>query len=54
MLFRSRAADILRRWDEFRPKFVKVFPRDFRRALSQLDEAERRVAEAKLMPAGCA
>jgi glutamate synthase (NADPH/NADH) len=39
--------------DEFEatlPQFVKIMPKDFRRALSQLDEQERARVEAKLMP----
>jgi len=39
----ARAAELLDRWDEALPKFVKVMPRDYRRALQQLD-AEREEA----------
>ncbi|HEB91393.1 MAG TPA: glutamate synthase large subunit [Deltaproteobacteria bacterium] len=31
-----RAEDILRKWDTFAPKFVKVFPREYRAALEEL------------------
>jgi glutamate synthase (NADPH/NADH) large chain len=37
----KRARDILARWDHYLPKFVKVMPTDFRRALSAA-EAEAR------------
>ncbi|MGE4650416.1 MAG: glutamate synthase subunit alpha, partial [Myxococcota bacterium] len=30
----DRAEDVLRKWDTYAPKFVKVFPRDYKRALS--------------------
>ncbi|MCX7717289.1 MAG: glutamate synthase large subunit [Candidatus Sumerlaeaceae bacterium] len=46
----TRAASILDHWDEMLPMFVKVMPKDFRRALGQLDEEERAQAEAKLLP----
>jgi glutamate synthase (NADPH/NADH) large chain len=31
----KRAGEILDRWEDFLPKFVKVMPREFRRALEQ-------------------
>ncbi len=34
------AAQILRAWDEYLPKFVKVMPHDYKRALKELAEAE--------------
>ncbi len=34
------AARILRAWDEYLPKFVKVMPHDYKRALAELAEAE--------------
>jgi glutamate synthase domain-containing protein 2/glutamate synthase domain-containing protein 3 len=38
---RSRRADeILRKWGSFAPKFVKVFPKDYKRALADRIEAE--------------
>jgi glutamate synthase domain-containing protein 3 len=44
------AQRILNDFDAYVKKFVKVMPRDFRRALQQLDEEERARAEAKLVP----
>jgi len=32
----AQAKRILERWDEYRPKFVKVFPHEYRRALGEL------------------
>ncbi len=38
---RSETADkILRKWDKFAPKFVKVMPQDYKRALAELAKAE--------------
>ena len=38
---RSKKADeILRKWDDYAPKFVKVFPRDYKRALGDRIAAE--------------
>nr|MCS5637393.1 hypothetical protein [Myxococcota bacterium] len=41
-LTRSRRADdILRKWEKLAPKFVKVFPREYKQALADLaQEAE--------------
>jgi glutamate synthase domain-containing protein 3 len=36
----TRADDVLRKWNTFAPKFVKVFPRDYKRALSDRIAAE--------------
>jgi glutamate synthase domain-containing protein 3 len=36
----ERADDILRKWDGFAPKFVKVFPKDYKRALNDRIQAE--------------
>ena len=33
-----RAAEILEKWSQYRPKFVKVFPREYRRALAELGQ----------------
>jgi len=33
-----RAAEILEKWAQYRPKFVKVFPREYRRALAELGQ----------------
>jgi glutamate synthase domain-containing protein 2/glutamate synthase domain-containing protein 1/glutamate synthase domain-containing protein 3 len=32
----ARADDILRKWNTFAPRFVKVFPREYKRALAEL------------------
>jgi glutamate synthase (NADPH/NADH) large chain len=39
-----RAAEVLERWGEYRPRFVKVFPKEYRRALGELAAAQRKVA----------
>jgi len=39
----KRAAEILANWAQYRPRFVKVFPREYRRALAEL-AAKTRVA----------
>ena len=44
----ARAKSILEQWDEVLPRFVKVMPTDYRRALTNLAEAERRPAELEL------
>jgi len=36
----KRADDVLRKWDAMAPKFVKVFPQDYKRALSERIAAE--------------
>jgi glutamate synthase (ferredoxin) len=36
----ERADDVLRKWDDFAPKFVKVFPKDYKRALGDRIQAE--------------
>ena len=35
-----RAAEILENWDEYRPKFVKVMPTEYRRALAEIEAAQ--------------
>ena len=35
-----RAEDVLRKWDTYAPKFVKVFPREYREALQKFSETE--------------
>jgi glutamate synthase (ferredoxin) len=49
----ARAWEILALWEENAPKFVKVMPKDYRRVLEALNEAESRglVGEAALMAA---
>ena len=34
----ARARDILDNWDDYRPKFVKVMPVEYRRALKEMEE----------------
>ncbi len=36
----TRAAEILANWDDYRPKFVKVMPTEYRRALLEIEEAQ--------------
>ena len=36
----KRAQDILADWDTYLPKFLKVMPTEFRRALNELADAE--------------
>jgi len=38
-----RAAEILEKWPQYRAKFVKVFPKEYRRALGEL-AAHKKVA----------
>jgi glutamate synthase domain-containing protein 3 len=40
----AQAKRVLERWNEFRPKFVKVFPNEYRRALGELAAKGRRIA----------
>ena len=40
----AQAKRILERWTEYRPKFVKVFPSEYRRALGELAVKQRRLA----------
>jgi len=40
----ARARQILERWSEYRGKFVKVFPHEYRRALGELAAKQRRLA----------
>jgi len=44
----ARARSVLERWDELLPRFVKVMPTDYRRALTDLAEAKRGPAEPEL------
>ena len=46
----AAAKRVMDRWDEMLTRFVKVYPKDYRHALNQMDEEERHAAEAKLMP----
>ena len=40
----SRAREILERWAHDRPRFVKVFPKEYRRALGEMGAAGRKAA----------
>jgi glutamate synthase domain-containing protein 3 len=40
----ARAKEILDSWTAWRGKFVKVFPHEYRRALSELAEKQRKIA----------
>ncbi|MEI7632650.1 MAG: glutamate synthase large subunit [bacterium] len=46
----ARARMILDRWDDSVRRFVKVMPREYRRALAQLEKEEQADLEARLMP----
>jgi glutamate synthase (NADPH/NADH) large chain len=39
-----RAREILDDWSSYRPRFVKVFPKEYRRALQELEAAGRKAA----------
>jgi glutamate synthase (NADPH/NADH) large chain len=39
-----RAADILQNWAQYRPRFVKVFPKEYRRALGELASHKKAAA----------
>ncbi|MGQ0651258.1 MAG: glutamate synthase large subunit, partial [Betaproteobacteria bacterium] len=40
----KRAQEILAHWAQYRPRFVKVFPKEYRRALGELAAASKKVA----------
>jgi glutamate synthase (NADPH/NADH) large chain len=40
----AQAQRVLERWSEYRPKFIKVFPNEYRRALGELAAKGRRIA----------
>jgi len=40
----KRAADLLANWAQYRSRFVKVFPKEYRRALGELAAHRSRVA----------
>ena len=44
----SRARDILENWDEYLPKFVKVMPIDYRRALEKLQTTAEQEAASEI------
>ena len=39
-----RAKEILEKWSDYRARFVKVFPKEYRRALGDLAEAQKKAA----------
>ena len=39
-----RAAEILQNWAQYRARFVKVFPKEYRRALGELAAAHKKAA----------
>jgi len=39
-----RAKEILEKWAEYRARFVKVFPKEYRRALGDLAAAQKKAA----------
>ena len=43
----ARAKDILDNWAEYRGKFVKVMPVEYRRALADMEKAKRELAAAE-------
>jgi glutamate synthase domain-containing protein 3 len=40
----KRAQEILAKWGEHRGRFVKVFPKEYRRALGELAAAHKKAA----------
>jgi glutamate synthase domain-containing protein 3 len=40
----ARARQILEKWADYRTKFVKVFPHEYRRALGELATKSRKIA----------
>jgi glutamate synthase domain-containing protein 3 len=40
----ARAKEILANWPQYRAKFVKVFPKEYRRALGELAQKSKRLA----------
>ncbi|MDX1374023.1 MAG: glutamate synthase large subunit [Burkholderiales bacterium] len=39
-----RAREVLERWSDHRPRFLKIFPKEYRRALGELAAAQKKVA----------
>jgi len=48
----GRAREILDNWDDYLPKFVKVMPVDYRRALQEMKAAQERSEEEQSINAG--
>jgi glutamate synthase (NADPH) large chain len=40
----ARARDMLDNWPQYRARFVKVFPKEYRRALTELAAQNKRIA----------
>jgi glutamate synthase domain-containing protein 3 len=40
----KRAAEILANWAQYRPRFVKIFPKEYRRALAELADKSKAAA----------
>ena len=41
---RAESAEILAQWGDYRSRFVKVFPKEYRRALGELAAAHKKAA----------
>jgi glutamate synthase (NADPH/NADH) large chain len=48
----ARAREILENWEAWLPKFVKVMPVDYRRALEEMKAVQRREAELETVNGG--
>jgi glutamate synthase domain-containing protein 3 len=46
----SRAEEILSNWNDYLPKFVKVFPMEYRRALGQMSREDEAIERRKKLP----
>jgi glutamate synthase (NADPH/NADH) large chain len=40
----KRGAEVLAKWNDYRPRFVKVFPKEYRRALGELAATKKKAA----------
>ena len=40
----KRGAEVLAKWNDYRPRFVKVFPKEYRRALGELAGSKKKAA----------
>ena len=40
----ARAKEILEQWPQYRTRFIKVFPKEYRRALGELAAKHKRIA----------
>jgi glutamate synthase (NADPH/NADH) large chain len=39
------AAEIIENWEEYRPRFVKVMPVDYRRALEEMEVTQKKAGD---------